>query len=570
MSAYVLAQNGVKVLMLEAGRNYDPVKETPMLNLPRDAPLRGASTPDRHFGYYDATVGGGWQVPGEPYTNTKGTDFWWWRPRMLGGRTNHWGRITLRFGPYDFRSKTRDGLGTDWPIGYDDIAPYYDLVESLIGVWGGNSGLENTPDSPAGILLPAPKPRSYELLYQKACKALGIPAIASRCAILSRVLDHNAVPPRVHPGNPRAQKILSEHMQQRLACIWATACVRGCSIGANFQSTTVLLPPAIATGNLDIITDAMAREVSVDKAGRATGVHYIDKATRQDRYVTGRSVILAAGACESARLLLNSRSTTFPQGLANNSGVVGRYLTDSVGANLTGQIPALEGAPASNEDGGSALHVYTPWWNYKKARELGFARGYHIEINGGRRMPDGQSLGGVVNATRGFYGKKLKTEARRYYGSFISMAGRGEMIPNDKTYCALDPDVVDQWGIPVLRFTWQWSPHELKQAAHMHQTFAEIVGTLGGRTVSPVQKDGAQAILRAGEIIHEVGVARMGTDAKTSVLNAHNQAWDVKNLYVVDGAAFVSNPDKNPTLTILALAWRAADHLMGEMKRRNV
>jgi choline dehydrogenase-like flavoprotein len=198
MAAYVLAKAGVKVLMLEAGRNYDPLTETPMFELPKDAPLRGVSTVDKPFGFFDATVDGGWQVPNEPYgvrkvpddgtwvdggetdrTQPK-TNFMWWRPRMLGGRTNHWGRISLRMGPYDFKPLSRDGLGLDWPISYDDLAPYYDRTEALIGVFGSNEGLENTPDSSPGILQPPPRPRGYELLTKKACEPLGIPVIPSR------------------------------------------------------------------------------------------------------------------------------------------------------------------------------------------------------------------------------------------------------------------------------------------------------------------------------------------------------------------------------------------------------
>jgi choline dehydrogenase-like flavoprotein len=573
MAAYVLAQSGLRVVMLEAGRDYDPVKETPMLNLPKDAPLRAAPTPDRPFGFYDATVGGGWQVPGEPYTNAPGgPEFWWFRPRMLGGRTNHWGRITLRMGPYDFAPRSRDGLGVDWPVTYAEVAPYYDRVEALMGVWGTREGLENTPDSSDGVLLPAPRPRGYELLYQKACRSLGIPAIPSHIAVLSKVLDHDAASRRVHPTDARARKRLADHMQTRLACIWATSCLRGCSIGANFQSTTVLLPPAVQTGNLDIITDAMAREITVDKRGRATGVSYIDKATRDDRHIAGRAVIVAAGACESARLLLNSKSAGFPNGLANGSGQVGRNLTDSVGASVFGQIPALEGAPPHNEDASSLMHVYTPWWRYADgpSGKLGFSRGYHIEVTGGRTMPDGRTLALLAGNVNNSYGKRLKAEIRRTYGSIIKLAGRGEMIPNEHCYAELDPTVVDKWGIPVLRFHWKWTSQEKNMAAHMHRTFKGIIEAMGGRTVSPVWSDGEKAIEKPGEIIHELGVARMGADGKTSVLNRWNQAWEVKNLFVVDAAAFASNADKNPTLTIMALAWRAADHLMAELQRRNI
>jgi choline dehydrogenase-like flavoprotein len=491
---------------------------------------------------------------------------------MLGGRTNHWGRISLRMGAYDFKPRARDGLGFDWPMSYEDLAPYYDKVEALIGVWGTNEGMENTPNSSEGVLLPPPIPRAYEQYLEKHARKVGVPVIPSHIAVLSRKLDSARVPAQLHPDNPRAQKILAEHMDHRLACIWATPCGRGCSIGANFQTPTVLLPPALATGNLEIITDAMAREVTVDARGRATGVHYIDKKTRRDRHVTGRVVIVAAGSCESARLLLNSRSKLFPNGLANGSGMLGRWLMDTVGAGVSGQIPAFERAPPHNDDGGSQMHVYTPWWLYKQqhAGKLGFARGYHIEPYGGRDMPEGGMLAGIAALSPGSYGRKLKDEARRYYGSFIGLSGRGEMIPNKDCYCEIDPEVVDEWGIPVLRFHWKWSEHETRQAAHMHQTFKDIITAMGGKVTSPVHTDGAKAIQAPGEIIHEVGAVRMGSDPRQSVLNQWCQAHEVKNLFVTDGAALASNADKNPTLTIMALAWRSADHLMRELKRRSL
>src|SRR3954447_10948397 len=413
MSAYVLCRAGMRVLMLEAGRNYDPGTETPMFETPKDAPLRGAATPDKHFGYFDATVKGGWTVPDEPYMvqredkpgwheasdiNARGTkqNFMWWRPRMLGGRTNHWGRIALRMGPYDFKPKARDGLGLDWPINYEDLAPWYDKTEELIGVFGSNEGLENTPNSSPGVLHTPPKPRGYELLIKKGAGKLGIPVIPSHQAILTR------------PINGRA------------ACFYATDCGRGCSIKANFQSTTVLIPPAVETGNLDIITDAMVREVTIDKAGKATGVHYVDKATGKDLHAKARVVILSASGCESARILLNSKSALFPNGLANTSGKIGKYLMDSVGTGVSGQIPMLENCPPHNEDGASAMHMYMPWWLYKEqlAGKLGFARGYHIEFGGGRRMP---GMGNFVpeGLSKGSYGRKFKEDARRYYGSFL-------------------------------------------------------------------------------------------------------------------------------------------------------
>lgn len=568
MAALILALNGAKVLMIEAGRNYEPATETPMFHTPEMAPLRGERTPDRYFGHYDATIGG-WQVPGEPYTNKPGTQgaFWWWRARMLGGRTNHWGRISLRFGPHDFRCASRDGLGVDWPMSYDDMHPWYDRVEKLIGVYGENCGVENAPDSSPGVLQPTPKPRLGELIAKKAGKKLGVPVVGARRAVLSQPLDGPRLAKELFPGNVKAQEIMAADMSLRAPCFWATHCVRGCSIRANFQSTTVLIPPALATGNLDIITDAMVREVIVGKDGKATGVHYIDKPTRRDCIARARVVIIAGGTCETSRILLNSNAND-RAGLANESGQVGQNLMDSVGTTLGGRIPAMEDLPPFNEDGAGGLHVYSPWWLVREHAKLGFPRGYHIEMGGGRQMPQMKNFTMLDSTSPGVYGSKLKEDARRYFGSSFGFSGRGEMVPNKDCYCELDPSVVDQWGIPVLRFHWKWSDHEINQATHMQNTFAELLTAMGAKNVKP--KTGAEAIQRPGEIIHEVGTARMGMKAADSVTNQYCQTWSVKNLFLMDGAVLPSNPDKNPTLTILALAWRSTEWLMEEMKKGNV
>jgi choline dehydrogenase-like flavoprotein len=573
MCAYVLACSGVKVLMLEAGRDYDPVTETPMFQLPKDAPLRGAGTPEKPFGFYDATVDGGWSVPGEPYASGEGTEFRWWRARMLGGRTNHWGRISLRMGEYDFKPRSRDGLGFDWPMTYEDLEPYYDKTEALIGVYGSNEGLENTPNSSPGILQPAPAPRAEEMLTRKVCtEELDIPVIPAHLAILTERQDADRLSKMLWPNNPLGQRVTADSMRSRAACFWATPCGRGCSIKANFQSPTVVLPPALATGNLDIVTDAMVREVTVNAQGRATGVHYIDRKTRLDERVSARVVILAASACESARIMLNSRSTSFPDGIGNGSGLVGKYLMDTVGAGIGGQIPALENMPPHNADGASAMHLYTPWWLYgDQARgRLDFARGYHIEFGGGRRMPGFGAFAGIEPLTGGSYGAAFKEDCRRYYGSFMYFDGRGEMIPNEDCYCEIDPDGVDQWGIPTLKFHWKWSRHELNQARHMQRTFAGIIETMGGRVLGTVQEDGVKAIARPGQIIHEVGGAIMGADPKHSVLNEFCQSWEVDNLFVPDGACFVSNADKNPTLSIMAVAWRASEYIVEQLNARSL
>jgi choline dehydrogenase-like flavoprotein len=243
-----------------------------------------------------------------------------------------------------------------------------------------------------------------------------------------------------------------------------------------------------------------------------------------------------------------------------------------VGSTVEGQIPLLESLPPHNEDGASGGHMYAPWWLYKEqlAGKLGFARGYHVEFGGGRSMPGLTTAAGLEWLTGGSYGRRFKEDARRYYGSFVYFDGRGEMIPNEHSWCEIDPDVKDRWGIPVLRFHWGWSEYETRQAVHMQNTFAQLIEAMGGRVKGEVLTDGAKAIAAGGSIIHEVGGALMGTDAKESVTNGWGQAWDVGNLFISDGAVFPSNADKNPTLTIMALAWRAADRILELMRRKEL
>jgi len=545
MAAHSLTQDGLRVLMLEAGRDYQPATETPMFNRPSQAPLRGEGTPDKPFGYFDATIDGGWEVHGEPYTVAPGSDeFKWWRPRMLGGRTNHWGRIALRFGPYDFQSRSRDGLGVDWPISYEELAPWYDRTETLVGVTGLAHGLENTPDSPPGVHHVPPPPRAHEVMMTRAFKAMGIPVAAMRGAVITRPIDG------------------------RGACLYTTDCGRGCSVAANFQSTTVLLPPARATGQLTIRTQAVVYQVDIGPDGRARGVSFVDRLHGTHHSVRARTVVLAAGACASARILLNSRSPRFPDGVGNDHGLVGRYLMDTVGTSTVAHVPMLEKLPRRNDEGMSLSHIYVPWWGYQQQarKELDFPRGYHIEPGGGQRMP-GMSFGDMAMMSPISHGPGLRAELGRKYGAFVSFDGRGEMIPNDDCFLDLDPTVKDRWGIPVPRFHWKWSQHEERQAAHMRRTFLEVIEKFGGTPVWGTETDGKTAISKGGEMIHEVGGVRMGRSEKDSVVDSYGRAWAVRNLFVLDGAILPTNPDKNPTLSILALAWRGAAHLAKLAKR---
>jgi choline dehydrogenase-like flavoprotein len=424
--------------------------------------------------------------------------------------------------------------------------------------------MENAPNSPEGVLLPAPIGRAAELLTQKHGKKLGIPVVSIHRAVLTKPLDWESIPAKLYPGNAWAQKIIGQKMRERVACFWATPCGRGCQVGANYQSTTVHLPPALETGNLDIISNAHVRQVIVGKDGKASGVLFIDKTTGKETRVTGKAVILAAGACETVRILLNSN-------VANSSGLVGKNIMDTVGAHLGGRVPMLENLPPHNEDGAGGPHFYIPWWLYKEQRagKLDFARGYHVELGGTRHMPEG---GNPVpeDLSHGSYGTQFKEDARRYYGSSIGYSSRGEMIPNENCFADLDPVVKDKFGIPSLRFHWKWSEHEINQAKHAEKTFAALIESMGGTVHASKKGEPGSSLENPGAIIHEVGGAIIGADPKKSVCNQWNQTWDVKNLFLCDGAPFASNADKNPTLTIMALAWRACDYLIDEAKKGNL
>ena len=595
----VLANLGVSVLLLEAG---------PMLSMsdlkehmwPYNVPHRGAGAKGQAYtggptGFtYSATFGGA-QLEGEPYTVAPGSDFSWFRSRILGGRTNHYGRVTLRMAGYDFKPRSTDGLGFDWPISYADMAPYYDKAERFIGVTGTVEGIRSAPD---GIFNPPAPLRAHDTLVQRACAKNGIRAVAARQAVTT--VARNGRPP----------------------CHYCGQCGRGCMTASNYAASYVQIFPAMRTGKVQVIANAMARELITDATGKVTAVSYVDKTDGTEKEVRCRTVVLAASACESARLLLNSKSPQHPQGLANASGKVGRYLMDTVGSSMSAIVPALSGMPHYNSDGYGS-HLYVPWWLSDTHKDLNFPRGYHIEVGGGYGMPGIGSFTGIVNRTEG-YGIPMKQAIRADYGTSVGLSGRGEMIPNEQSYCEIDPEIKDRWSIPVLRFHWAWSDHELNQVRHMQKTFRAILESMGGQIATGggrgrgnalVMGTGAQPgqqtpqtgqagpqtglpnapagqpttapagqragnppapdptrppISRGGAIIHEVGTVRMGDDPQTSALNQFCQAHEVRNLFVADAAPFVSNADKNPTHTIVALAWRTAEYLAEEMRKGNV
>ncbi|MFD0766558.1 GMC family oxidoreductase [Mucilaginibacter lutimaris] len=553
MAGYVLANAGIKVLMLEAGAYFDPKTDSHQLKWAWESARRGAGT-TRPFGDFDAAYGG-WELEGEPYTQKDGTEFAWFRARMLGGRTNHWGRISLRMGPEDFKPK--DGLTDPWPITYDELKPYYDKVDRMIGIYGTVENIESEPD---GIFLPPPKPRLNELFIKQGADKAGVKVITGRGSVLTEALPNN---------------------KDRGACFFCGQCGRSCKVYGDFSASSCLVIPAIKTGNLKVITNAMVREVITNKDGVATGVSYVNKNDLQEYQVNAKTVILGASAGESARILLNSKSAAHPGGLANSSGVVGKYLHDSTGSGAGGFLPQLMDRKRYNEDGVGSVHIYSPWWLDNK--KLNFPRGYHIEYGGGMHMPSYGFGGGIQDMNGavpgrdgkmkpgGGYGAGLKDDYRRFYGTQVGMAGRGTAIARADNYCEIDPNgVVDKYGIPVLRFHYKWTNDEINQAKHMQETFEEILHNMGAIYGTMQGKETNYGLEAPGKIIHEVGTVRMGDDPKKSALNKWCQAHDCKNLFVVDAAPFVQQGDKNATWTILALSMRTAEYIIQERKKLNV
>ncbi|MAJ37322.1 MAG: GMC family oxidoreductase [Flavobacteriaceae bacterium] len=551
MATKVLSEAGLKIAVVEAGPFFDPADPDQMTQMKwsYESPRRGSSI-HRAFGDFDAAYGG-WDIDGEPYTNHEDSNFRWFRSRMLGGRTNHWGRISLRFGPKDFKRYDQDGLGDNWPIEYEDVKPYYDKVDKLIGVFGTNEGLPNDPD---GYFLPPPKPRLHELFYINGARKANIPVYPSRMSMLTKRINN-----------------------ERGICFYCGQCNRSCSVYADFSAGSCLIFPAQKNGGqVKLFVNAMVRAVNTNDEGRATGVSFVNKDDRKEYSIKGKTVVLAASACSTARILLNSKSAQHPSGLGNSSGLVGRYVHDSTGASRAAFVPRLMNRKTNyNEDGVGGMHVYTPWWLDNK--KLDFPRGYHIEVWGGMGMPsygfgfNPNDLNKHFDLPVGGYGNGLRDDVKKYYGSIVGFGGRGESIPQYNNYCEIDESTVDEWGIPVLKFNYQWTDYEKKQVKHMHNTFEELFDAMGAIPLG--EKPGADqdyGIAAPGLIIHEVGTTRMGENKKKSVTNEFQQLHDADNVFIADAGPFVSQADKNPTWTILALSWRMSDYIIQEIKKQNI
>ncbi|HTG17915.1 MAG TPA: GMC family oxidoreductase [Blastocatellia bacterium] len=546
MAAKELTERGMEVLVLEAGPPVNPERDLSSHRWPYESMYRGFGAPgwkdqdqwmqatasefSRQFYVKDTE---------HPYTTDPGKPFLWVRARIVGGKTLHWGRMSYRLSDLDFKAATHDGFGDDWPISYQELAPYYDKAEEFIGVSGSRDGLPNLPD---GNFQPPMKLNCGEQLLRKGAQKTRRHGIPMRVAMLT-------APPK-------------PWMKKRARCHYCGNCGDGCDVGAMFNSLTSTLPVAEATGRMTLQTNAIVRHVIVDtNTGKAKGVAFVDRVTREEREEFAKVIVLAASTLESTRIMLNSKSRQHPNGLGNSSGKLGRYLMDHFGGIfISGYFNVLAARDPVNEDGKTSGLLVPRFRNIDKdTKQQRFVRGYGFECgSGSREFP---AFTKNAELTPGF-GSEFKKRVRHYYSTPVSMTVRAEMLPRFENYAEIDPDgVVDAWGIPVLKIRCQYSDNEREMARDSIETMQEIMKAAGAEVVSMGTRMSAP-----GRIIHELGTARMGNDRKTSVLNKFNQSWDVKNLFVIDGAAFVTCANQNPTLTILALTMRACDYIADRHK----
>src|SRR6266850_1944725 len=457
-----------------------------------------------------------------PYTTDEAKPFMWIRGRQVGGRSIIWGRQTYRWSDLDFEANLRENVGVDWPIRYQDIAPWYDYVEDFVGISGQAEGLPQLPDSK---FLPPMEMSCAELVVKDAI-AKHFPGermmTMGRCAILTQP----------HRG--------------RAACHYCGPCARGCITRSYFSSLNSTLPAAQATGKLTLRPHSVVHSLVFDpKSRKVSGVRVIDGQTHQAIEFRGRVIFLCASALESARILLNSTSTEFPNGLANSSGELGHNLMDHcMGGGARGRIPG-------NEDrttlGNRPNGIYVPRFRNVKQKHPSFVRGYGFQGGGWRQTwARGMDMPG--------YGADFKRTLKTPGPWNFTFYGFGECLPNHENFIELDKQRVDAWGVPVLKIHAQWRDNERALLKDMSITAAEMLSAAGAHEIEPFVEDNAP-----GLTIHEMGTARMGRDPKTSVLNAHNQAHDVKNLFVTDGACMASSSCVNPSLTYMALTARACD-----------
>ena len=535
-----LAEAGLKVALLEAGRpqspnnftEHKPPFELKYHDLSRELirktrPIQSIFDICTEYNYQ-------WFVNDleEPYTAPQDKPFKWiGRLRMTGGRTNVWGRVSLRFSDFDFKAADYDGFGENWPLSYKELEPYYDLVETYVGVTGMAEGLDHLPD---GKFQPPMPLNCQELqMRNRAKEKLGWTVTLSRSANLTK------------------------NINGRLACHYCGPCERGCQTRSYFNSAFTTVADALKTGNCTLISNAMVHQVLMNtETGRARGVQYVDRETMATHEIHARIVILCAQAQESVRILLNSANRQHPNGLGNSSGALGHYLTAHVrDGGGSGEMPTF-GAKPSMSGPNRPVGIYVARFRNLKGGQpsKNFLRGYGYE--GGGHLGFNWSAPG--------FGESFK-KALMGPRAEIEVLGFGEVLPRWENFVEIDPNVKDRFGIPVLRIHMSRSPNEDAMVKDMADSAGELLEAAGARNIRTFAHppSGRWAV-------HEAGIARMGNDPKKSVLNQFQKLHDVKNVFVMDASGFPSNPCQNPTLTIMALCVRSCDHLMDEMKRGNL
>lgn len=513
-----LCEGGAKVILLEAGAEVRP-SQFLSHNWPYELPYRGLRG-EKEAPFYPKDIStvryeGSHQVQVD-------------RVRVLGGRTLHWNALCLRYAARDFREWSLEGFGEDWPLTYEEIEPYYDRAEQIMGVCGHDDHLEILP---AGKhYMPAIPWRCSEHIMNRATKKMGIPMISARKALNTQPYD----------GRP--------------PCHYCGHCMTGCMVSAIFTSPDSMLPKARATGNFTLRQNAIAREILVDREGRARAVSFIDRQTRREEQVRAKIIVVCCATVESARLLLNSRSPQHPAGVGNSNGVVGRYLHGHMGGTISVYLEELEGLKPFNQDGATDS-VYIPRYN-QLFGQRGYAGGWGIQVN--NLYPSQYMFPYQAGRIPG-YGAQFKGRVRRMQPSFLFFDSFGRLVASPENYVGVDRAQVDDYAIPipVVRFTFGKNDNALAQA--MEQGMREIGSHLKGT----VYGDFGGVM---GFYSHEVGTIRMGKNPKTSALNGFCQSHDVKNLFVTDGSCFTSASEKNPTLTIIALSIRAADYIKKQRK----
>ncbi|MBV9083090.1 MAG: GMC family oxidoreductase [Acidobacteriaceae bacterium] len=502
MMARQLTAKGIKCLMLDAGPAVDFDRDRVVKNV-YDLPYRGFVQPGRfphitQANEFNANVWADEKL--NPYTYDPSSPYYWVRVRRIGGKTLMWGRASWRLSNFEFHGKDHDGFGDNWPISYEDLAPYYDKVEPLLRVAGRKEGLPQLPD---GVFIDEGyHPSEPVRRFAAAAKQKGIPTTQPRRAT-----------------------------------------------GQMASSVNLMLPDALATGNLKIISNAVVREITTDpNTGLVNGANFIDRQSRRDYHVKARVIVLGASTLESTRMLLNSK-------LANSSGVLGHYLFDQfyVKNIIVAVIPEARSAKNKHAFAGSG---YVPRFRNLTTKEPKFIRGYAFDFASGQ-TPSAEYVP--------LYGDELKKELAELEGAAFHMTAMGEVLPRRENFVRIDHGKVDAWGIPVLHIQQRYTDNEFEMAKDAMNVADELSHDAGFQVLAKHWQ-----MVPPGESIHELGTCRMGNDPKTSVLNRYNQTHDIRNLFVVDGGAFVSGGSQNPTLTICALSMRAGDYIAERMRTREI